>query len=79
MEEEKGYQLIEMFCEEGMRAVYFIERDLDFDIFLRQRNILIHLPLVSIPQGLVPPVYHRNRAPRTIDSEKRSISLYSDR
>ena len=48
-EEEGEYQLIEMFCEEGMRAVDFIERDLDFDIFLRQRNILIHLPLVSTP------------------------------
>ena len=48
-EEEREYQLIEMFCEEGMRAVDFIERDLNFDIFLRQRNILIHLPLDSIP------------------------------
>jgi hypothetical protein len=48
-EEEREYQLIEMFCEEGMRAVDFIERDLDFDIFLRQRNILIHLTLDSIP------------------------------
>jgi len=48
-EEEREYQLIEMFFEEGMRAVDFIERDLDFDIFLRQRNILIHLTLDSIP------------------------------
>jgi hypothetical protein len=46
---EREYQLVEMFCEEGMGAVDFIERDLDFDIFLRQRNILIHLPLVSTP------------------------------
>ena len=47
--EEMEYQLVEMFCEEGMRAVDFIERDLDFDIFLGQRNVLIHLPLDSIP------------------------------
>jgi hypothetical protein len=46
--QEREYQLIEMFCEEGVRAVDFIERDLDFDIFLRQRNILIHLTLDSI-------------------------------
>ena len=44
-EEEREYQLVEMFSEEGMRAVDFIERDLDLDIFLRQRNILIHLPI----------------------------------
>jgi len=79
IEDEMEYQLVEMFGEERMSTVDFVERDLDFDIFLRQRNILIHLPLVSTPQGLVPPVYHRNPAPRTIDSEKHSIALYSDR
>jgi len=33
-EDEKEYQLIEVFCEQRMSAVDFVESDLDFHIFL---------------------------------------------
>lgn len=45
------YHLVEMFGEEGVSAVNLIQGNIDLDILLRQRNILIHLRLTSTLQG----------------------------